>query len=743
MNFALSDHPLERSLIKLIMVGGEEIRHSTSYLVDQSTVSEHPETGDALDSPYVVLDTKGISFSARKYETGERFIVEASVVGPYTAERKEDGSLLTVQFYTADGSEVHTAPSGFNYSDKVGHFTYARYHKDSGVLRSRVQFPPEAEFCKITMRLWLPAESTIFVAPVAHVIPSGTVSDVSMENVSNIIELMKPNIHLRLSRVIKSALTMLNYAPKGSNYEGHVDHLKLNLEAAYLYALGETLVGNDGPDAVEKLQAYAELIVRTGASCNRTSLRKIVQVLLQYGKLTAACDLMEALDPEHPKLAQVRGWLRLRDSDYRVVTHQISDTAAQEKKPIKNTSKELKGIYILQSAFPHQSNGYAVRAQGLLEGYAKTDINMVPITQYGYPLDRAGAKFDGDMTHTENGITYHFMADGDYNLRQLPVDDFLQVSARYIERMARAHNADFIKAASFFTNGLPAAAAARNLGIPLIYEVRGMAWLTRGATNPRWMHSEDGLLMRDAEIAAAKQADHIFVITSALKAFLVSFGVEEDRISLLPNAVDANTSETVPVRDHALARTLGIDGAFVFGYVGSFVDYEGIDILVKAFEQAQFERPTKLLLVGDGPEFRNIEAMVSKSPRKNDIVLTGRVLHTDVGRYYSLINTATIPRLPFEVCKIISPLKPFELFRMGMPVIASDVDAIKEIFGDGMRGHLFRAGDAGDLGRCMVQAISEPELSTRMAAQAKVWVNSERTWDYVVQSAVEAFRKLS
>lgn len=719
------------------MVNEGELKKSNRYIWDQEPRIENPKTLEPLDTPLLHLTEDWLTCTVRRYDQGSDFVLNARVVGSYTSEREKDGSILTANFFTADGMKIESTPEGFFVSAAVGPFVYAAFNKTSNSLQARVRMPKDAEYCQLRLRSWLKAREPIFLDPILEISSTAQESNSGILNLPSLIDSIKPDINLRFSRVIRSALTFLDHGLPDDNNGKNTGNLKNAAEALYLYALSETLVEGNGQGALKDLKNFVRIVEKTNTNFNKTSVRKLARKLITAGEFSMATGLLEKLDPEHPRLPTMQGWLRLRDNEYKVDTRPISRTEIAKSRVLPETlSKNLTGLYVLQSALPHQSNGYAIRAQGLLEAYKRAGLNMVPVTQYGYPLDRSNGTFDGEDTYTTNGITYHFTADRSCNLRHLPADDFLQISARYIERMASEHRVDFIKSASFFTNGLPAVSAARNLNIPLVYEMRGMAWLTRSATNPNWMYSEEGRLMRDAEVAAAKQADHVFAITSALKTFLVESGVEENKISLLPNAIDANAEDEMLPRDDKLAKKLGVDGAFVFGYLGSFVDYEGIDLLIKAFEDTDFSQPTKLLLVGDGPEYSKISGLASQSRRAADIVLTGRVSHFDVGSYYSLFDVAHIPRLPFKVCTIISPLKPFELFRMDMPVIASDVAAIDEVLGSGERGRVFRAGDAQDLGRCMLDAMHDRAASREMSSRAKIWVNSERTWDRVVKSAV-------
>src|SRR3546814_7007673 len=93
-----------------------------------------------------------------------------------------------------------------------------------------------------------------------------------------------------------------------------------------------------------------------------------------------------------------------------------------------------------------------------------------------------------------------------------------------------------------------------------------------------------------------------------------------------------------PPRDAALAAKLGLDGAEVIGFIGSFYDYEGLDDLIAAMPALVAERPkVRLLLVGGGPMEAALRAQAAASPVAGAITFAGRVPHTEVERYYRLV----------------------------------------------------------------------------------------------------------
>src|SRR5699024_3926410 len=156
--------------------------------------------------------------------------------------------------------------------------------------------------------------------------------------------------------------------------------------------------------------------------------------------------------------------------------------------------------------------------------------------------------------------------------------------------------------------------------------------------------------------------------------------------------------------DLTLAAEVGLpEDAVTVGYISSMVEYEGIDTLLDAYQNASTNssRSMCLLLVGDGDYLPTLKEHVAKNGISN-VYFTGRVPHEDVLRYYGLIDVFVVPRKPSTVANLVTPLKPFEAFSTGRAVILSDVGALREIAEQSNAVELFRAGDAGDLSKTIL-----------------------------------------
>ena len=331
-------------------------------------------------------------------------------------------------------------------------------------------------------------------------------------------------------------------------------------------------------------------------------------------------------------------------------------------------------------------------------------------------------------------------------LTRLPGIVYLQemvATARRIREIASEFHPDVLHAHSPVLDALPALWAGRGLGIPVVYEVRALwedAAVDHGVTregSPRYRAS------RALETFALRHADRITTICDGLRDEIVARGVTSDRITVVPNAVDAEEFGVDGVPDTALRARLGLNDKTVVGFAGSFYAYEGLDLLIEALAQLAPARPElRLLLVGGGPQDENLKAMAAERHLSDRIVFTGRVPHAEVPRYYGLIDLLAYPRRSMRLTEIVTPLKPLEAMAQGRPFVASNVGGHRELIRDGVTGFLFPAGDASALARTIETVLESRDQWDRMRAAARRFVETERTWARSVARYADVYRSL-
>ncbi|WP_345976584.1 glycosyltransferase [Sulfurimonas sp. HSL3-7] len=395
-------------------------------------------------------------------------------------------------------------------------------------------------------------------------------------------------------------------------------------------------------------------------------------------------------------------------------------------KPLEENTHKV--MMFLHASLPHHSNGYATRSHAVLTTLLKTSSYSVEgVTRSGYPLDVGIKTFE--EKDVVDGVSYSRLSAAHYY--DQPMDQYIMTAADEIEERLVEEQPSIVHSASAFYTALPALIAARRLGIPFVYEVRGLWEITRASTLPGWGETERFTLESSLEALVAKEADQVVAITSGLKDELVRRGVDEAKITIIPNAI--NTEHFKPLEpNEALRKKIGLKDAPTIGYVGSIVDYEGLDDLVEALSLLKRNGVSfNFLLIGDGNALAGIRQKVAELELEDDVFILGRIPHHEVQDHYSLIDITPFPRKPLQVCEMVSPLKPFEAMAQQKTVIASSVDALQEIVQDGKTGLLFEKGNVEDLAAKLSAVLTDKALRERLAEKGKEWVLANRDWSQV------------
>ena len=302
-----------------------------------------------------------------------------------------------------------------------------------------------------------------------------------------------------------------------------------------------------------------------------------------------------------------------------------------------------------------------------------------------------------------------------------------------IEQVARRIRPHILHAHSPVLNAIPALRVGRRHGIPVVYEVRA-SW--EDAAVDHGTARAGGLryrLSRGLETWALKRADAVTTICEGLRSDIVARGIAAEKVTVIPNAVDIEEFTVDGKPDIELRRALGLEGACVLGFVGSFFAYEGLHVLLRALPVIFAQVPhARALLVGGGRQEMELKRLSAELGIEDRVVFSGRVPHSEVQRYYDLIDVLVYPRLSMRLTELVTPLKPLEAMAQGCLLAASDVGGHRELIRANETGVLFKAGDSESLAATVLKLLSEPYRWPKLRAAGRHFVETERNWAHSV-----------
>lgn len=433
----------------------------------------------------------------------------------------------------------------------------------------------------------------------------------------------------------------------------------------------------------------------------------------------------------------------------------------------------MKVLHVLANG-PPDVNGYAIRTHGLMKAYSDLpNVEVVGLTSPWYPDKDSMAnpiEIDGITYHrclhparmkSVKGTAMKWSASrgrdrmaGSEGFASKPLWRrglsllfkplrpgwswleeriiFKHFTSRIIE-VATEERAEVIHAHVPYRVGIPALGAARKLGIPFIYEMRGM-WEESAVASGRWRSG--GLAyrrFRRMETKVLRAADNVVCISETLRQEAISRGVTEDKISVVPNAVDAEVVRNESDLFNEMKDKL--DEKLVVGYIGSLRELEGVDLTAEAVSILKKKGiDVNLFVLSSQSGQDELRAYCNELGIAENTDVVGPVPHDQVAPFYDLIDVFVVSRPDTRVTRLVTPLKPFEAMRSGTAVVMADLPALAEIVVDEATGRLYPAGNVVTLADIINELLQSESIREIIGQKAKDWILQNRTWDNVVLS---------
>ena len=216
----------------------------------------------------------------------------------------------------------------------------------------------------------------------------------------------------------------------------------------------------------------------------------------------------------------------------------------------------------------------------------------------------------------------------------------------------------------------------------IIYDIRS-PWVEMSIEKgsiPKFIIPVYRKLANQSERILAKYVDGFIFITEGLKKFYKNKKrLDSKPFDIIPSGVDLNLfsrKDPSVIRDKYDLK----DDDLLVGYVGGISKMRELDFVLKAFKRlAKSDRSHKLMFVGDGDDKEHLEGLSNKLQIQDNVIFTSRVPYEQVPYYMSAFDLG-LCHLPDKlVFRYSFPMKVLEYLGCGTPVLASDIEAHREI----------------------------------------------------------------
>jgi glycosyltransferase involved in cell wall biosynthesis len=275
-----------------------------------------------------------------------------------------------------------------------------------------------------------------------------------------------------------------------------------------------------------------------------------------------------------------------------------------------------------------------------------------------------------------------------------------------VEVARRARRADVVYSTGMFSRSGAGAALARRpsvlklTGDPAFERLRARGRVTGDVA--AFQHGGGGFegdALRALRNGTLRLAAHVVCPSTYLRDLALTWGVPEDCVSVVPNALPAVSASASGDR---LRKRLQLNGT-TLAFVGRLGPQKALDVAVQAVTAAD---GVTLLVVGEGPDRARLEGSAGDRVRFLGALPRQDVLDV-LAASDALLLSSSWENLPHTV---------MESLAVGTPVIATRVGGVPEVVVEGVNGLLVEPGDVGGLAAAIRRFFADAELRERLRA---------------------------
>ena len=205
------------------------------------------------------------------------------------------------------------------------------------------------------------------------------------------------------------------------------------------------------------------------------------------------------------------------------------------------------------------------------------------------------------------------------------------------------------------------------------------------------------------------ESDAITAVSHSLKEeTLREFQIEKD-ICVIPNFVDIKRFHQTDKRH--FKQMLAPEGEKILVHVSNFRAVKRVHDVIRIFEKVHAALPSKLLMIGDGPDRQSVEDMARNLNIYHDVRFLGKQEQIS-----EILSIADLFLLPSETESF--GLSALEAMSCMVPLISSNTGGLSEINIQGKTGYLSNVGDVDDMATNAIGLLTDETKLTQFKKNA-------------------------
>lgn len=305
---------------------------------------------------------------------------------------------------------------------------------------------------------------------------------------------------------------------------------------------------------------------------------------------------------------------------------------------------------------------------------------------------------------------------------------FISAAYRYGAEFCSRHSIDLITSQSPFSDGLVAWRLRSQCKAKWLAQLH-ISYLD----NPHWLSEKRGNRLRAwLGKSMLRRADAVRVVSESVAVWLQQrLGITQGKIFVIPVGTDL-VANAVPIPRERVATQTVL-------FVGRLVTQKGVPILLRAFQYVKTQcHDATLVIVGDGPERRNLEELASALGLQGSIRFVGWMPYEQLPKFYANADVVAVPSLWEPYGRVI-----VEAMSFGRAVVATDTEGARDLIQDGQTGFIVPVQDIQALADRIHYLFRNPQEAHRVGETARQFVRRTQDPQSLCTAQVEMWLKVA
>lgn len=254
---------------------------------------------------------------------------------------------------------------------------------------------------------------------------------------------------------------------------------------------------------------------------------------------------------------------------------------------------------------------------------------------------------------------------------------------------------------------------------------------------------KQNFLIRFLRKLILKKADRVTVISNYLKDYVISQGVKENKVVLIPNGVDIEEFNTNIIPEPRENLNVSENHKVIIS-TSRLVPKNGLSGLIDAipYIKAEASKPVKLIIIGSGPLKSELEKKIIDKGLSGKVEILDEKKHTELPRFLRTADVFVRPSLSEGLGNSF-----LEAMAVGLPVIGTTKIAgvvktgIADFIKEGETGLSCNPNDSKDIADKINLILKDGALANRLSKNGRDLIVRKYNWQTIKDQYKEIYEK--